>query len=405
MHIALTPDQQALRAELREYFAALVTPEQRAGLASATSDFESSKSNESGEGEFGDADVYRDVIRQIGHDGWLGIGWPEEWGGQNRSMMDQLIFTDEAAIAGVPIPYLTLNTVGPTIMRFGTDAQKKDLLPKILKGELHFSIGYSEPESGTDLASLKTRARLEGDEWVINGQKMWTSLIQYADYVWLACRTDPDLPRHKGLSMILVPADSPGFSYTPVHTVAGVGTSATYYEDVRVPRENLVGELNGGWALMTNQLNHERVALTSAAPVMHSINLVTEWAQHTRNPDGGRVIDSEWVQILLGRAQARADMLKLLNWQLASATKDLSPADASATKVYGSEMATEVYRSLMEVIGPKALVAAGSPGAVLRGRLERYYRSALVMTFGGGTNEIQRDIIGYVGLGLPAAKR
>jgi alkylation response protein AidB-like acyl-CoA dehydrogenase len=400
MQIALTPEQERLRAELREYFEALVTPERRAGLAAATNEFQGEF-----QGEFGAADVYREVIREIGHDGWLGIGWPEEWGGQNRSMMDQLIFTDEAAIAGVPIPYLTLNTVGPTIMRFGSDAQKQEMLPRILKGEMHFSIGYSEPESGTDLASLKTRARLEGDEWVINGQKMWTSLIQYADYIWLACRTDPDLPRHKGLSMILVPADTPGFSYTPVHTVAGVGTSATYYEDVHVPKENLVGELNGGWALMTNQLNHERVALTSAAPVTHSIALVTEWAQQTRNPDGGRVIDSEWVQVLLGRAHARADMLKLLNWQLASATKDLSPADASATKVYGSEMATEVYRSLMEIVGPKALVASGSPGAVLRGRLERFYRSSLVMTFGGGTNEIQRDIIGYVGLGLPAAKR
>jgi alkylation response protein AidB-like acyl-CoA dehydrogenase len=403
MQIALTPDQEALRAELREYFAALVTPERRAALAAATSDFNGDKQGSGG--EFGDAGVYKDVIREIGHDGWLGIGWPEEWGGQNRSMMDQLIFTDEAAIAGVPIPYLTLNTVGPTIMRFGTDSQKQEMLPKILKGELHFSIGYSEPESGTDLASLRTRARVEGDEWVINGQKMWTSLIQYADYIWLACRTDPDLPRHKGLSMILVPADAPGFSYTPVHTVAGVGTSATYYEDVRVPRENLVGELNGGWALMTNQLNHERVALTSAAPVTHSIELVTDWAQQTRNLDGSRIIDAEWVQVLLGRAQGRADMLKLLNWQLASATKDLSPADASATKVYGSEMATEVYRTLMEIVGPKALVTAGSPGAVLRGRLERYYRSSLVMTFGGGTNEIQRDIIGYVGLGLPAAKR
>jgi 3-oxocholest-4-en-26-oyl-CoA dehydrogenase alpha subunit len=404
MHIALTPEQDKLRAELRDYFEALVTPERRAGLAASTNAFGDDAAG-GGDGEFGAADVYKEVIRQIGHDGWLGIGWPEEYGGQDRSMMDQLIFTDEAAIAGVPIPYLTLNTVGPTIMRFGTDAQKTEILPKILRGEMHFSIGYSEPGSGTDLASLQTRARLEGDEWVINGQKMWTSLIQYADYIWLACRTDPDLPRHKGLSMILVPADSEGFSYTPVHTVAGVGTSATYYEDVRVPKDNLVGELNGGWALMTNQLNHERVALTSAAPVTHSIKLVTDWAQQTRNPDGSRVIDSEWVQVLLGRAHARADMLKLLNWQLASATKDLSPADASATKVYGSEMATEVYRSLMEVVGPKSLVTGDSSGTVLRGRLERFYRSSLVMTFGGGTNEIQRDIIGYVGLGLPPAKR
>ncbi|MFA6300015.1 MAG: acyl-CoA dehydrogenase family protein [Nocardioides sp.] len=395
MQVSLNPDQIRLREELHQYFADLVTPERKAGLASAT-------------GEFGDSTVYKEVIRQVGADGWLGIGWPEEYGGQNRSMIEQLIFTDAAAVAGVPIPYLTLNTVGPTIMRYGTDEQKEYFLPRILKGELHFSIGYSEPASGTDLASLKTKAVREGDEWVINGQKMWTSLIQYADWLWLACRTDPDLPRHKGLSMILVPADAPGVSYTPVHTVAGVGTSATYYEDVRVPATNLVGELNGGWSLMTNQLNHERVALTSSAPLVHSLKLVREWAQQTKNPDGQRVIDSEWVQIALGRAHARIEALSLINWKLAAdadAGVALSPAEASATKIYGSELATEVYRALMEVVGPNAGITGASEGAVLAGRLERYFRSALVMTFGGGTNEIQRDIIGYVGLGLPAAKR
>jgi alkylation response protein AidB-like acyl-CoA dehydrogenase len=293
-------------------------------------------------------------------------------------------------------------------MRYGTDEQKEYFLPRILKGDLHFSIGYSEPGSGTDLASLRTKAVREGDEWVINGQKMWTSLIQYADWLWLAVRTDPDLPRHKGLSMILVPADAPGFSYTPVHTVAGVSTSATYYEDVRVPAANLVGELNGGWSLMTNQLNHERVALTSAAPLTYSIDMVRRWAQETKNPDGQRVIDSEWVQIALGRAHARTTALALVNWKLAAdadAGVDLSPAEASATKIYGSELATEVYRSLMEIVGPNAGITGASEGAVLAGRLERFYRSALVMTFGGGTNEIQRDIIGYVALGLPAAKR
>ncbi|QYJ04951.1 acyl-CoA dehydrogenase family protein [Nocardioides panacisoli] len=395
MHVTLEPHHHALREELRAYFDDLVTPEVRAGLAAAT-------------GEFGEAGVYKDVIRQVGKDGWLGIGWPEEYGGQNRSMIEQLIFTDVAAVAGVPIPYLTLNTVGPTIMRFGTPEQKEYFLPKILAGELHFSIGYSEPGSGTDLASLQTRATLEGDEWVINGQKMWTSLIQYADWIWLACRTEPDAPRHKGLSMILVPADAPGVSYTPVHTVAGVGTSATYYEDVRVPAGNLISERGGGWPLMTNQLNHERVALTSAAPLVHSLQQVRDWAATTRNPDGARVIDTEWVQIALGRAHARVEALSLINWKLASDADhgvDLSPAEASATKIYGSELATEVYRSLMEIVGPHATVSGDSPGAALAGRLERYHRSSLVMTFGGGTNEIQRDIIGYVGLGLPAAKR
>ena len=405
MHIALTPAQQQLREELREYFAALVTPEVRAGLASSS-------------GEFGDTEVYKQVIRRLGADGWLGIGWPTEYGGQARSMVEQLIFTDAAAVAGVPIPYLTLNTVGPTIMRYGTDEQKEHFLPRILAGDLHFSIGYSEPGSGTDLASLKTRAVREGDEWVINGQKMWTSLIQYADWIWLACRTDPDLPRHKGLSMILVPADAPGFSYTPVHTVAGVSTSATYYEDVRVPASNLVGELNGGWSLMTNQLNHERVALTSAAPLTHSIEMVRAWAQDTTLRDASflgssgtgkrRVIDAEWVQIALGRAHARTEALRLINWKLAAdadAGVDLSPAEASATKIYGSELATEVYRSLREVVGPGGEVTADSPGAALAGRLERYHRSSLVMTFGGGTNEVQRDLIGRVALGLPTTGR
>jgi alkylation response protein AidB-like acyl-CoA dehydrogenase len=398
MHSAVSDHHARGRGELRSYFNDLVTPEVRAALAATT-------------GEFGDTDAYKGVIRRLGADGWLGIGWPEEYGGQDRSMLEQLIFSDEAAVAGIPIPHLTLNTVGPTIMRFGTEQQKRELLPAILRGEMHFSIGYSEPESGTDLASLRTRARIEGDEFVIAGQKMWTSLIQYADYVWLACRTDPDLPRHKGLSIILVPTDAAGFSYTPVHTVAGVSTSATYYEDVRVPVTNLVGELNGGWPLMTNQLNHERVALTSSAPLVHALAEVRRWAQETKNPDGSRVIDAEWVQTLLGRAHARVQVLTLMNWRIATASEEgkdgssLSPADASATKVYGSELAVEVYRALMEVVGPNATVRDGSPAAVLLGRLERFHRTSLVMTFGGGTNEIQRDIIAMVGLGLPAAKR
>ncbi|MEO6605281.1 MAG: acyl-CoA dehydrogenase family protein [Aeromicrobium sp.] len=394
MYVALTSDQLRLREELTGYFSELVTPEIRTALMAST-------------GEFGDVTVYKDIIRQLGTDGWLGMGWPKEYGGQERSMVDELIFTNAAMVAGVPIPHLTLNTVGPTIMRYGNEEQKADFLPKIIKGELHFSIGYSEPSSGTDLASLRTKAEFDEstNEWVINGQKMWTSLIQYADWIWMACRTDPDLARHKGLSMLLVPAQSKGVSYTPVHTIAGVGTSATYYDNVRVPADNLIGGRGGGWALITNQLNRERVALTSSAPLVHSIELVTKWARETKNANGVRVIDQEWVQILLGRAQARTEALTLMGWKLAAEIDTLSPADASAIKVYGSELAVEVYRSLKEIVGPASIVAAGSAGTALAGRLERYFRSSLVMTFGGGTNEIQRDIIGYVGLGMPAAKR
>jgi alkylation response protein AidB-like acyl-CoA dehydrogenase len=393
LRIAFTPEQDDLRRELREYFAKLMTPQRVENLTTT-------------EGEYGDGTAYKETVRQMGSDGWLGIGWPEEWGGQNRSMVDQLIFMDEAAVAGAPVPFLTINTVGPTIMTFGTEEQKKDFLPRILRGEVHFSIGYSEPEAGTDLASLKTRAVRSGDEYIINGQKMWTSLIQYADYVWLATRTDPDVKKHKGLSVFIVPVDSPGFKWSIVRTVSGATTSATFYSDVRVPATNIVGEENGGWRLITNQLNFERVALTSAAGIIHMLRDVRDWAQNTKLPDGRRVIDQEWVQIHLARVHAKAEFLKLINWKIAwGVGKGLNPADASGTKVFGTEFFTEAYRLLMEVVGPASYIKDGSPGSVLRSRLERMHRSTLILTFGGGTNEVQRDIIAMVGLGMPRAPR
>ena len=218
----------------------------------------------------------------------------------------------------MPVPFLTINTVGPTIMRYGTPEQKAFYLPRIAAGEIHFSIGYSEPEAGTDLAALRTTAVRDGEEYVIDGQKMWTSLIQYANYVWLACRTDPAAERHRGLSIIIVPTSAEGFSWTPVRTVAGVTTSATYYSSVRVPASELVGEENRGWPLITNQLNHERVALTSAAPVMSALADVRDWAASTRLASGERVIDAEWVRLNLARVHAKAEFLKLINWKVAS---------------------------------------------------------------------------------------
>jgi hypothetical protein len=393
MRISYTPEQEELRRELRAYFAGLITPERREALMSTS-------------GEYGSGDVYRKTVSQMGRDGWLALGWPKEYGGQARSTMDQLIFTDEAAVAGAPVPFLTINSVAPTIMAFGTEEQKKFYLPKIAAGDIHFSIGYSEPGAGTDLASLRTAAVHDGDDYVINGQKMWTSLIQYADYVWLAVRTNNEAKKHRGISVLIVPTTAEGFSWTPVHTMAGAGTSATYYQDVRVPVGNRVGEENGGWKLVTNQLNHERVALVSAQPIFTALTQVREWAQNTKDAGGARLIDSEWVQLNLARVHAKAEYLKLINWELASAEAEApSAADASAAKVFGTEFATEAYRLLMEILGPSATLRQDSPGALLRGRVERMHRSSLILTFGGGTNEIQRDIIGMTALGLPRVNR
>jgi 3-oxocholest-4-en-26-oyl-CoA dehydrogenase alpha subunit len=391
MHLTCTPEQERLRGELQAYFSGLMTPDLRAALQG---------------GDYGDGDAYREVVRQLGRDGWLALSWPAEYGGRDAPLIDQLIFMDEAAAAGVPVPFLTINTVGPTIMRYGTGKQKAFYLPRIAAGQIHFAIGYSEPEAGTDLASLRTRAVRAEDsgDYLINGQKMWTSLIQYADYVWLACRTDPQALRHRGLSILIVPTSSAGFSWTPVPTMAGPVTSATYYSDVRVPASALVGQENQGWPLITNQLNHERVALTSAAPLRVALREVCDWARTTKLASGQRVIDAEWVQLILARVHAKTEFLTLVNWRIATQA-DASPAAASATKVFGTEFATEAYRLLMEVLGANAQVRDGSPGAILAGRIERMHRSALILTFGGGTNEVQRDIIAAAALGLPITRR
>ena len=394
MHLELTPEQEELRQTLRTYFAGLMTPEVRAAVSPY-------------DGEYGDGSTYKQVVRQLGKDGWLTLSWPVEYGGKGATAMEQLIFMDEAALAGVPVPFLTINTVGPTIMRFGTEEQKQFYLPKIASGEIHFAIGYSEPEAGTDLASLRTKAVRDEDGYVINGQKMWTSLIQYADYVWLAARTDPEAQRHKGLSILIVPTAAEGFSWTPVPTVSGPVTSATYYSDVRVPHDALIGEEHKGWALITNQLNHERVALTSAAPIIGSLASVREWAQNTKLPDGRRVIDQEWVQVHLARVHAKSEFLRLINWKIAwASTKgSVHPADASSTKVFGTEFYLEAFRLLMEILGQRAYLRDDAPGVELQARLEHQYRGLIILTFGGGPNEILRDLIAVFGLGMPLAPR
>jgi alkylation response protein AidB-like acyl-CoA dehydrogenase len=391
MYLTLTPELEAFRHQVRSYFTALMTPEVTAELRSGGYE----------------GPLYKELVRKLGADGWLGLSWPEEYGGQGKSLMHQAVFFDESQRMGVPVPFLTTNTVGPTLMRFGSDSQRQRFLPGIVRGEIHFSIGYSEPGAGTDLASLRTRAVRDGDDYVVNGQKQWTSIVHHADYIWLACRTDPDAPKHKGISILIVPTTAAGFTWTPVPIIGGGFTSATFYDDVRVPAANLVYGENKGWKLITAQLNHERVALSSPGVVQRRLDDVRRWAQETKLPDGRRVIDQEWVQVNLARVRAKLEFLRLLNWKVAwGAERDeVHPADASAVKVFGSEFYIEAYRLLMEVVGPAATLQEGSPGAVLAGELEKAMRNTLILTFGGGTNEIQRDIIATIGLGMPRAPR
>jgi alkylation response protein AidB-like acyl-CoA dehydrogenase len=388
-------DERALRAELREYFATLLPandPEQLHAPGANSAEF-------------------RRVVRQLGTDGWLGFGWPTEYGGQGRSAIEQYIVFDEIQRAGVPFPFVTINTVGPTIMRFGTAEQKAKYLPPILAGELNVAIGYTEPSAGTDLASLRTSARIDGDEWVINGTKIFTSGANQADYIWLACRTEPDLKKHAGLSIIMVPTDSPGFRFTPIVTVGDIVTTTTYYDDVHVPAENLVGERGGGWRMITTQLNHERVGLAALGGAAWRMWAeVGGWARETpvgSDASRGMVADLPWVRTDLADCYVRLEAMKLINWRLVEAIANdrLKPADASTAKFYGTETHVYVYRKLLSILGAAGWLRGDSRGAALQGRVERVGRSAQINTFGGGVNEVQREIVAAAGLKMARLAR
>jgi 3-oxo-4-pregnene-20-carboxyl-CoA dehydrogenase beta subunit len=399
MYLELTDAQAGLRAELRAYFAALISPAEREVMLTQRH-----------------GTAYRDVVRRMGRDGWLGVGWPADYGGRGLGQVEQQIFATEAALADVPLPAVTLQTVGPTLMAHGTPEQKDFFLPKILAGDLHFAIGYTEPGSGTDLASLTTRAVRDGDHYVVNGQKIFTTGGHDADYVWLACRTDPAAPRHRGLSILIVDTSDPGYSWTPIITHDGAHhVNATYYSDVRVPVTRLVGAENAGWRLITEQLNHERVMLGPSGRIGVLHRRVHDWAAERRGPTGRALLAEPDVRRALARASAAERVNELLNWQVAVtsggpggssplASTGVDVADASVTKVFGSEHVQRIGAELAEVVSRH-----GDPADEQTAELARWLdvqnKRNTVMTFGGGVNEVQRELIATAGLKLPRVPR
>jgi 3-oxo-4-pregnene-20-carboxyl-CoA dehydrogenase beta subunit len=387
MYIELTHAQRQLQAEIRQYFSNLVTPDEAE---------EMERDRHGG--------AYRSIVRRMGKDGMLGVGWPKEFGGRGFGAIEQQIFVNEAHRADVPLPAVTLQTVGPVLQTFGTELQKQKFLPGILSGEIHFAIGYSEPDAGTDLAALRTSAVRQGDEYIVNGQKMWTTGGHDADYVWLACRTDPTAARHKGISILIVDTTDPGFSWTPVILSDGAHhTNATYYNDVRVPADMLVGEENGGWRLITTQLNNERVMLGPAGRVGNIYDRVHDWAAKP-GADGVTPIDHDDVKRALGEIYAMWRVNELLNWQVAAAGDDVNIADAAATKVFGTERIQRIGRLAEEIV-----FKYGNPAepntAELIDWLDSQTKRNLVITFGGGVNEVMREMIAASGLKVPRVPR
>jgi 3-oxo-4-pregnene-20-carboxyl-CoA dehydrogenase beta subunit len=382
LYIDLTEEQHALRERLRAYLAGLLSPAQRAILLRERH-----------------GSAYRDVVARLGADGWLGLGFPTEYGGGGLGPVEQQIFVNEAARADIPLPAVTLQTVAPTLLAHGSPAQRDLFLPRILAGQVHFAIGYTEPEAGTDLAALRTRAVRDGDEYVVNGQKTFTTGAHDADYLWLACRTDPDAARHRGLSILIVDTADPGYSWTPIITCDGAHhVNSVYLSDVRVPVSMRVGAENGGWRLLTTQLNHERVMLGPAGRLGALHDRVRAWASATP-----ALLDRPDVRRALARTHACLRVNELLNWQVAG-TDPPGAADASATKVFASERLLRLAQELEEVVGRHG-DPADPATADLMTWLDVQAKRNLVLTFGGGVNEIQRELIASAGLGLPRVPR
>jgi alkylation response protein AidB-like acyl-CoA dehydrogenase len=387
MFIELTPEQRQLQAEMRQYFSNLISADE----------YKAMEADRHGK-------AYRAVIKRMGSDGKLGVGWPKEFGGLGYGAIEQQIFVNEAHRADVPLPAVTLQTVGPTLQRFGSEAQKKKFLPGILTGDVHFAIGYTEPEAGTDLASLRTTAVRHGDEYIVNGQKVFTTGGHDADYIWLACRTDPEAVKHKGISILIVDTKDPGYSWTPMILSDGAHhTNATYYNDVRVPVDMLVGEENGGWRLITTQLNNERVMLGPAGRFASIYDRIHAWAS---KPGGNGVtpIDHADVRRSLGEIHAIWRINELLNWQVAAGGDDINVADAASTKVFGTERVQYVGRLAEEMVGKYGDPSEEDTAGLLMW-LDSQTKRNLVITFGGGVNEVMREMIAASGLKVPRVPR
>ncbi len=385
-----TPEQEEWRREVREFLDEHFTPALRAEV------------EKYGAEEAGSSDAMAAFRAHIGQKGWWGLNWPKSYGGLGKTAAEMLIFAEEFEYQDAPtVERAISSTIGLTILHFGTDENKATWIPRLIGGEVEFALGYSEPDAGTDLANLKTRAELDGEEWVINGQKIWNSVAHYATHEWLAVRTDPESPRHQGISVIIVPLDSPGITVQPLWTWAGMRTNATFFDDVRVPRDHLIGEVNHGWSYVNAALAFERAnAFGSAGHLRRILDELEEFCRHTV-VDGETLADRFDVRLRLAELEMEMEIARLLAYRTAAIVDSgrVPETEGAMVKVFTSEFEAKLTDWGMEIAGMYGQLAGTE--APTAGRMERTYRVAPVGRFGAGTNGIQRDIIAQRGYGLP----
>jgi 3-oxocholest-4-en-26-oyl-CoA dehydrogenase alpha subunit len=388
----LDDEQRAWLGEVRRFLQDNVTPALRAEMAEHGLELSG-----------GELSAFR---RKIGQRGWFGLNWPKEYGGLGLSAMHQHLLMSEFEYWGVPGPDLTVTSVAPMIMRHGTEQNRKEFLPPIARGEIVCAVGYSEPNAGTDLASLRTRAVRDGGEWVITGSKIWNSGAQRSTHEWLCVRTDPDAPRHRGISVIMVPIDLPGVEIHPLYAWSGYRTNETFFHEVRVPVTNLIGEVDMGWTYITGALDLERGALTNAGDLRRALDDLVALAAHPVR-DGSVPAQDPVVRRRVTQVEADVEVAKLMGYEAASMLDcgRIPTVEVSVEKIFTSELRQRIADLAIDLLGPDGLIAHRSPDAPLDGFFERLYRVSPLMRFGGGTNEVLRDVIAQRGYGMPSYGR
>jgi alkylation response protein AidB-like acyl-CoA dehydrogenase len=351
-------------------------------------------------------EVDREFTKKLGARGWIGLAWPKEVGGQERSPFEQLAFAEEMSFAAAPAGghIAVRDIVGPTVIAFGTPEQKEDFVPAFLRGERPFCFGYSEPEAGSDLASLRTKAVREGDNWIINGQKLWTTWGDKAEYVFLAARTDPQAQsKYAGISVFLVPMNTPGITVRPSTAMYGHVFCTVFYDDVTVPASAILGGVNNGWKVINYALGSERISMGGAvAQVQHLFDQLTNYVRST-SVAGKLLSDDPTIRDRIGGLAAEIEVARQLAVRsVAMAEKGAIPvAEAAMCKVYTSELTERLTETAIDILGVNAILDGGAHNVILRGQIVQQLTHAINQVIGGGTNEIQRTMIAQRGLGLP----
>ena len=388
----LTPNSAPGWTEVREFLRENVTDALRAEIAEHNLEHPG-----------GEVAAFR---AKLGAKGWFGLNWPAEYGGLGLGPVHLHLLMTEFEYWGAPGPDLTVTSIAPMIMRHGTEQNKREFLPPIARGEMTCALGYSEPDAGTDLASLRTKAVRDGDEWVINGSKIWNSGAQRSTHEWLCVRTDPQAPtapRHLGDRRAV---DSPGIRIRPLIAWSGYRTNEVFFDDVRVPVTNLIGEENRGWSYITGALDLERGALTNAGDLRRALDELQVLARMPRR-DGTVPIDNAGFRRRLAQAEADVEVAGLMGYEASSLLSDgvIPTVEVSVEKVFSSELRQRIADLGIDLLGADGLLAHRNPEAPAGGRFERLYRFAPLMRFGGGTNEVLRDVIAQRGNGMPSYGR